>query len=179
MTLFPTFCRLVFWVLLYILECLSSRRSCMVRSLCGLVDVALRTASSQICDSIILRHKLPGTNTLASNSQSPVTTMDWLTLIVPFAYLGVLIGCLATFSSLYRRRKAGTQQPSGSQRNTQPPPAPNANRTKFKEGEKKKKKILTRNKLNSQSSFPRTMVPSSPPTRHLQQPPPSRPAATG
>ncbi|KAL1975294.1 hypothetical protein VTN31DRAFT_3686 [Thermomyces dupontii] len=32
--------------------------------------------------------------------------MDWLTLIVPFAYLGVLIGCLATFSSLYRRRKA-------------------------------------------------------------------------
>ncbi|KAL1990318.1 hypothetical protein VTN49DRAFT_6157 [Thermomyces lanuginosus] len=32
--------------------------------------------------------------------------MDWLTLVVPFAYLGVLIGCLATFSSLYRRRKA-------------------------------------------------------------------------
>ncbi|KAE8144269.1 Pre protein translocase subunit Sec66-domain-containing protein [Aspergillus avenaceus] len=32
--------------------------------------------------------------------------VDWLSLAVPFAYLGVLIGSLATFSSLYRKRKA-------------------------------------------------------------------------
>ncbi|KAL4902522.1 hypothetical protein BDW74DRAFT_157963 [Aspergillus multicolor] len=32
--------------------------------------------------------------------------VDWVTLIVPFAYLSVLIGSLATFSSLYRKRKA-------------------------------------------------------------------------
>ncbi|KAJ5612626.1 translocation protein S66 [Penicillium lagena] len=32
--------------------------------------------------------------------------VDWLSLAVPFAYLGVLIGSLATFASLYRKRKA-------------------------------------------------------------------------
>ncbi|KAF9894218.1 translocation protein S66 [Aspergillus nanangensis] len=32
--------------------------------------------------------------------------VDWVNLMVPFAYLGVLIGSLATFSSLYRKRKA-------------------------------------------------------------------------
>ncbi|KAL2869957.1 Sec63 complex subunit SEC66 [Aspergillus lucknowensis] len=32
--------------------------------------------------------------------------VDWITLAVPFAYLSVLIGSLATFSSLYRKRKA-------------------------------------------------------------------------
>ncbi|KAL4986925.1 Pre protein translocase subunit Sec66-domain-containing protein [Aspergillus falconensis] len=32
--------------------------------------------------------------------------VDWITLVVPFAYLSVLIGSLATFSSLYRKRKA-------------------------------------------------------------------------
>ncbi|KAL2004371.1 hypothetical protein VTN02DRAFT_2017 [Thermoascus thermophilus] len=32
--------------------------------------------------------------------------VDWLSLAVPLAYLGILIGSLATFSSLYRRRKA-------------------------------------------------------------------------
>ncbi|OOQ84599.1 putative translocation protein (Sec66) [Penicillium brasilianum] len=32
--------------------------------------------------------------------------VDWLSLAVPLAYLGVLIGSLATFSSLYRKRKA-------------------------------------------------------------------------
>ncbi|KAI5305274.1 hypothetical protein KEM56_004835 [Ascosphaera pollenicola] len=31
--------------------------------------------------------------------------MDWLSLCIPFAYLGILIGSLATFSSLYRKRK--------------------------------------------------------------------------
>lgn len=34
--------------------------------------------------------------------------VDWLSLAVPLAYLGVLIGSLATFSSLYRKRKART-----------------------------------------------------------------------
>ena len=33
--------------------------------------------------------------------------VDWVGLAIPFAYLGVLIGSLATFSSLYKRRKAG------------------------------------------------------------------------
>ncbi|KAL8940774.1 MAG: hypothetical protein Q9211_002117 [Gyalolechia sp. 1 TL-2023] len=32
--------------------------------------------------------------------------VDWLSLSVPFAYLGILVGSLATFSSLYRKRKA-------------------------------------------------------------------------
>lgn len=34
--------------------------------------------------------------------------VNWLSLAVPLAYLGVLIGSLATFSSLYRKRKART-----------------------------------------------------------------------
>lgn len=37
--------------------------------------------------------------------------VNWLTLAVPFAYLGVLLGSLATFSSLYRKRKARTSFP--------------------------------------------------------------------
>lgn len=32
--------------------------------------------------------------------------VDWLTLAIPFVYLAILIGSLATFSSLYRARKA-------------------------------------------------------------------------
>ncbi|KAL1982292.1 hypothetical protein VTN96DRAFT_1450 [Rasamsonia emersonii] len=32
--------------------------------------------------------------------------VDWFSLAVPFAYLSILIGSLATFSSLYRKRKA-------------------------------------------------------------------------
>ena len=34
--------------------------------------------------------------------------VDWLGLAVPLAYLGILLGSLATFSSLYRKRKART-----------------------------------------------------------------------
>lgn len=34
--------------------------------------------------------------------------VDWLSLAVPFAYLSILIGSLATFSNLYRKRKART-----------------------------------------------------------------------
>ncbi len=30
--------------------------------------------------------------------------MNWLSLLVPFAYLGILVSSLATFSSLYRKR---------------------------------------------------------------------------
>jgi len=33
--------------------------------------------------------------------------IDWLSLSVPFAYIAVLVGSLATFSSVYRKRKAG------------------------------------------------------------------------
>jgi translocation protein SEC66 len=32
--------------------------------------------------------------------------IDWVGLLIPLAYLSILIGSLATFSSLYRRRKA-------------------------------------------------------------------------
>lgn len=32
--------------------------------------------------------------------------VDWVSLAIPFAYLGILIGSLATFSSLYRKRKS-------------------------------------------------------------------------
>ena len=37
--------------------------------------------------------------------------VDWIGLAVPFAYLGILVGSLATFSSLYRKRKAGSCKP--------------------------------------------------------------------
>ena len=36
----------------------------------------------------------------------PFDAVDWLTLLVPFAYLFILTGSLAVFSSLYRKRKA-------------------------------------------------------------------------
>lgn len=32
--------------------------------------------------------------------------VDWIGLLIPLAYLSILIGSLATFSSLYRKRKA-------------------------------------------------------------------------
>ncbi|KAF2204457.1 hypothetical protein GQ43DRAFT_469030 [Delitschia confertaspora ATCC 74209] len=32
--------------------------------------------------------------------------VDWVTLSIPFAYLGILVGSLAVFSSLYRKNKA-------------------------------------------------------------------------
>ncbi|KAI9758808.1 MAG: nuclear protein localization protein 4 [Chaenotheca gracillima] len=32
--------------------------------------------------------------------------VDWVSLVVPVAYLGILVGSLATFSSLYRKNKA-------------------------------------------------------------------------
>lgn len=35
--------------------------------------------------------------------------VNWLALALPFVYLGVLVGSLATFSTLYRKRKACTQ----------------------------------------------------------------------
>lgn len=34
--------------------------------------------------------------------------IDWLSLTIPLAYLAVLVGSLATFSSLYRKRKIRT-----------------------------------------------------------------------
>lgn len=34
--------------------------------------------------------------------------VDWISLAVPVAYLAILVGSLATFSSLYRKRKAGS-----------------------------------------------------------------------
>jgi hypothetical protein len=33
--------------------------------------------------------------------------VDWLGLLMPLAYIGVLAGSLMTFSSIYRKRKAG------------------------------------------------------------------------
>jgi len=33
--------------------------------------------------------------------------IDWIGLSVPFAYVAVLVGSLITFSSVYRKRKAG------------------------------------------------------------------------
>ncbi|KAF2869526.1 translocation protein-like protein sec66, partial [Massariosphaeria phaeospora] len=36
----------------------------------------------------------------------PFDLVDWLMLAVPFAYLSILVGSLAVFSSLYRKRKA-------------------------------------------------------------------------
>lgn len=39
--------------------------------------------------------------------QGKATMVDLVGLAIPFAYLGILVGSLATFSSLYRKRKAG------------------------------------------------------------------------
>jgi translocation protein SEC66 len=39
--------------------------------------------------------------------------IDWVGLSVPFAYIAVLVGSLITFSSVYRKRKAGQQSTSG------------------------------------------------------------------
>lgn len=36
----------------------------------------------------------------------PFDAVDWVSLLIPFAYLFVLIGSLAVFSHLYRARKA-------------------------------------------------------------------------
>jgi translocation protein SEC66 len=35
--------------------------------------------------------------------------IDWVGLSVPFAYIAVLVGSLITFSSVYRKRKAGQE----------------------------------------------------------------------
>ena len=37
--------------------------------------------------------------------------VNWIGLAFPFIYLGILVGSLATFSSLYRRRKASRSYP--------------------------------------------------------------------
>jgi translocation protein SEC66 len=37
--------------------------------------------------------------------------IDWQGLALPFAYLLVLGGAFATFSTIYRKRKAGMQSP--------------------------------------------------------------------
>ena len=47
--------------------------------------------------------------------------VDWIGLAVPFAYLFVLVGSLATFSSLYRSRKAGKHPLPPSIKPTNPP----------------------------------------------------------
>ena len=39
--------------------------------------------------------------------------VNWIGLAFPFIYLGILVGSLATFSSLYRRRKACRSSPLG------------------------------------------------------------------
>ncbi len=54
---------------------------------------------------IIAHHLFPPDK---PQSSLPINFMmvDWISLAVPFAYLGVLVGSLATFSSLYRKRKA-------------------------------------------------------------------------
>ncbi|KAL9604841.1 MAG: hypothetical protein Q9219_000289 [cf. Caloplaca sp. 3 TL-2023] len=36
--------------------------------------------------------------------------VNWISLSIPFAYLGILVGSLATFLSLYRKRKAAKSQ---------------------------------------------------------------------
>jgi hypothetical protein len=82
--------------------------------------------------------------------------VDWLSLAVPLAYLGVLLGSLATFSSLYRKRKASEL--------TLPSTSPNRDLIADP--------IVA---IRRKGNFVRTMVPPSPPTRHLLLPSPSRP----
>lgn len=35
-------------------------------------------------------------------------TIDWYGMVLPFCYMVVLSGALMTFSSIYRKRRAGT-----------------------------------------------------------------------
>lgn len=40
-----------------------------------------------------------------------ILDIDWKGLALPFAYIFVLGGALMTFSSIYRKRRAGTTSP--------------------------------------------------------------------
>lgn len=82
--------------------------------------------------------------------------VNWIGLITPFAYIGILVGSLATFSSLYRKRKAG-KHPS----------------TLVSKTPKITPQELT-NSPPSQIGNPGAMVPSPSPTQHLPLPPTPR-----
>jgi hypothetical protein len=62
----------------------------------------------------IVRQPSPSTNTLhhppsrfCAASLSIMIEVDWKGLILPFAYVLVLLGAFTTFSTIYRKRKAG------------------------------------------------------------------------
>ena len=59
----------------------------------------------------------PSTNSYRCSSRicaslSIMIEVDWKGLILPFAYVLVLLGAFTTFSTIYRKRKAGESQPS-------------------------------------------------------------------
>lgn len=91
--------------------------------------------------------------------------VDWLSLAVPLAYLGILLGSLATFSSLYRKRKARTYLLSKFPVFQLAPihayPIANAQR-------------LTHLQPRRQGRISRTMVLRPPPARYLLLPPSHR-----
>lgn len=72
--------------------------------------------------------------------------MNYLSLLIPFAYLGILLTSLATFSSLYRKRKARSSFPLSI------PPIPNPEST-------------DQNLPPAIQKNPSTCPPTSPPTR--------------
>lgn len=59
--------------------------------------------NTQIPTSLALIQQLG----LPRGTHTIMLDVDWLGLAVPFAYLTVLGGSLATFSNVYRKRKAG------------------------------------------------------------------------
>jgi Preprotein translocase subunit Sec66 len=59
--------------------------------------------------SIAISSSFPDLQSLYLCPKNHIAAMfdvDWLSLAVPIAYLGILLGSLATFSSLYRKRKS-------------------------------------------------------------------------
>jgi Preprotein translocase subunit Sec66 len=57
---------------------------------------------------------LPPTNRSLAGPirQKPPAMVNWIGLLFPFIYLGVLVGALSTFSNLYRARKTRPSPPS-------------------------------------------------------------------
>ncbi len=88
--------------------------------------------------------------------------VDWLGLTVPIAYLSLLIGSLATCSSLYRKRKAGIS----------PFSLPFLSNPPFYNPTPLEPPLLIPS--HSKIPLPRTLVPAPPPPRHLPLPPPPR-----
>ena len=72
--------------------------------------IVLHISRCAICWTSLISHDTQNCLLIASYRKlyCPSAMVDWVSLAIPFLYLTVLVGSLATFSSLYRKRKAGS-----------------------------------------------------------------------